>query len=804
MRGSWRDLGWMGGLALGYGLAVYLGLQFVSEPQGIAAIWPASGVALAALLLRPRTAWPAALGVILVINGLANWLGGNSLVLSLWLALANSAEALLAALLLEGVLGHRTTFAQLKEVVWLVVLAMGLGNGVTALLGAAGPALLLGASFWSTWLVWWIADGLGMLLLAPLLVTWWHRPWRFLTLARAAEASLLLALLAAACWSIFMTPPAQIGPLSYPFLLFPLLIWAAVRFGPSGATAGLLLMAGISLVGSNAGCGLFAALSAAPLDHLMTNQLFLAVMGSSSLMLAAAIAEIHQAREQLQQERDRARRGQERLDLALEAADLGMWDWDVPSGRVDFNERWCSMLGYRTEEIPGHVSSWEKLVHPEDWPSIHATLDPHLKGEIPAYKSEHRVRHRDGHWVWILDQGKVMARDAEGRPLRMTGIHLDISARKWLEEELVRTQRLRAVGEVATGISHNFNNLLTGVLVPAEMVQLSSNDPKIQRLAATIIESATRAADLVLRLNHSVRGTAEPVQPVALKPALEAVLEMARPQWHDEPAAQGRPIEVFIEVGEVPRIRAVHTGLHEVLTNLLFNAVEAMPQGGTITIRAWEEKTSVRLEFCDTGVGMDETTRLRAFEPFFTTKMTVGNGLGLSVLHNNVTQWGGRVEVFSEPGQGTTFLLCLPVWLEEEAAAPPPEPAPAVRPGQVLVVEDDPAVSQVLAEVLGARNQVEVFADAEQALAGFGAGKYEVAVVDLGLPGIAGDELARRLGELDPALARILITGWQLEIDDDRARPFDFVVQKPLRAGRELEELVGRAVELHDRRTSGG
>lgn len=125
----------------------------------------------------------------------------------------------------------------------------------------------------------------------------------------------------------------------------------------------------------------------------------------------------------------------EQLELALAGSGLGLWDWHVPSGEFAFSERWCAMLGYRVEEIEPHIRSREQLVHPEDWPLVSARLDAHLKGVTPAYESEHRLRHREGHWVWVLDRGKVVVRDAAGNPLRAAGTHLDISGHKRLNLE---------------------------------------------------------------------------------------------------------------------------------------------------------------------------------------------------------------------------------------------------------------------------------------------------------------------------------------------------------------------------------
>jgi len=144
----------------------------------------------------------------------------------------------------------------------------------------------------------------------------------------------------------------------------------------------------------------------------------------------------------------------EQLDLALRGADLGLWDWHIPSGKVTFNQRWAQMLGYTLDEITPHVSTWEKLVHPDDMPAIKIAVEAHLKGETPLYETEHRMRHKDGHWIWILDRGKVMERDAQGNAVRAVGTHLDITARKTVEMRLRESeallQRAQAVAHVGS------------------------------------------------------------------------------------------------------------------------------------------------------------------------------------------------------------------------------------------------------------------------------------------------------------------------------------------------------------------
>ena len=182
-----------------------------------------------------------------------------------------------------------------------------------------------------------------------------------------------------------------------------------------------------------------------------------------------------------------------------------------------------------------------------------------------------------------------------------------------------------------------------------------------------------RARDLVHKLHLSVRTRREEerLHPVAVDQVVQQAVQSARPRWKDEPEAHGIAIEMVTQWGGVPPIQGTEAGLHEILTNLIFNAVDAMPDGGTITLRTQRVEDQVQIVFSDTGIGMDEATRLRIFEPFFTTKMDIGTGLGLSTVYNTVTRWGGTIEVDSAPGEGTTFTLRFPVGDEEKTPRGP-------------------------------------------------------------------------------------------------------------------------------------
>ena len=235
---------------------------------------------------------------------------------------------------------------------------------------------------------------------------------------------------------------------------------------------------------------------------------------------------------------------------------------------------------------------------------------------------------------------------------------------------MVRLERLRALGEMSAGISHNLNNMLTGILGPAQMIQTATDDPEVLADVDTILTSAQRAGDLSKRLYRAARGESDHTEPVPVNEVVAQVVRTATPKWKDTPEARGISIDVITNLEDVPPILGTKSGLHDILTNLLFNAVDALPDGGTVVIGSEPVEKRIRLTVTDTGIGMDTETRKRAFDPFFTTKMDTGTGLGLATVYGTVSQWGGTVEVESTPGVGTTFTIHLPAWKAALAETP--------------------------------------------------------------------------------------------------------------------------------------
>jgi signal transduction histidine kinase/DNA-binding response OmpR family regulator len=366
--------------------------------------------------------------------------------------------------------------------------------------------------------------------------------------------------------------------------------------------------------------------------------------------------------------------------------------------------------------------------------------------------------------------------------------------------QLIRLERLQALGEMAVGVSHNLNNLLVAVLVPAQFLQKAVSDPKIRKEADEIVQAGRRAADLVRRLYQAVYiPEDERLEAVDVNQIVRQTVEATRPRWQDEPQRRGVRIAMRTELGEVPAVQGMANGLADACSHLIANAVDAMSASGTITIRTATGPLGGQVIVQDTGMGMTEEVQRRVFEPLFTTKDDVGTGLGLSTVYKTVTHWGGSIDIESAPGAGATFSICLPLWRppEEETAK---APAVATRSGRILVVEDDEGVSQALANLLSEGHEVVAVDSGPAALARVGQDHFDAAMIDFGMPEMSGDVVARALRENDPTLATVLITGWEIREGDPKLAPFDFFLQKPFGEVEEIQQIVAQAIALHDTR----
>lgn len=366
---------------------------------------------------------------------------------------------------------------------------------------------------------------------------------------------------------------------------------------------------------------------------------------------------------------------------------------------------------------------------------------------------------------------------------------------------IVQQERLRALGQMASGIAHDLNNALVPVVGFSQLLQENTNivnDPaKLDRYLDLIKLGAEDAANVVGRLRefYRERGTTEELGPANLNRLVEQAVLLTKPRWKDQALADGLTIQVQSDLAETPPIAGSETELREALTNLILNAVDALPAGGTITLRTRVEPDQIIVEVGDTGVGMSEEVRQRCLEPFFTTKGERGTGLGLSMVYGTVQRHQGTLHIVSEPGGGTTFRLGLPA-----AAAPvpsrPAEPLGATLAAcRILVVDDEPGVRQlVTAYLVRDGHSVDVACNGVDGLNRFRAGRHDLVITDRSMPKMNGDKLALAVKALSPTTPVILLTGFGdvMEATGEHPAGVDIVAAKPIRL-LTLRRIVARA-----------
>jgi PAS domain S-box-containing protein len=421
---------------------------------------------------------------------------------------------------------------------------------------------------------------------------------------------------------------------------------------------------------------------------------------------------------------------EERLRLALDSTDEGLWDWNFTTGKVFVNARFRNMLGYSQGDLEPSIETWRNvLCHPEDLAEAERRLRAHIDGATPLYELEQRLRQKSGEWLWVLVRAKVVAWNEQGQPLRLVGTNLDISARKRTEEllrrqeevlrsqrdqleervwqaarqleeqqvQLIQAEKMASLGQMAAGIAHEVNNpmgyitsnlntlgdytrilvrllrlyrgleedvgagqppsqeLLERIRTLREEDQVEDLLLDVEELIQDCKEGTHRVTEIVQGLRMFSRTDAATLQPSDLNKVMDATLKLVRHQIKYK-------CEVRCDYGPLPLVACHPTQVSQVFTNLLVNAAQAIDARGEIRITTRHEGGQVVVRVADTGSGMTPETQARLFTPFFTTKPAgTGTGLGLSICSSIIQRHQGRIEVLSEPGKGSTFIVRLPV-----------------------------------------------------------------------------------------------------------------------------------------------
>lgn len=466
------------------------------------------------------------------------------------------------------------------------------------------------------------------------------------------------------------------------------------------------------------------------------------------------------------------------------------------SGRVVMlNPAGQRLTGYTVEDLRD-VPYWEVLVPPERRDNSEALFRAiragQLRGEVESVWVSRSGEEMTIAWRYVAQSGP------KGQFSGMVAVGIDVTQQRILERQAMMTERLRALGQIAGGVAHDLNNTLAGIMGPAELMLLDETDEERRRELNAIVAAAKRGAETVRRIQRfSKARTDMDKQVFDLRELADDVIYTLRPRWRDGAQRQGITIRVRNEVPAGLTVVASSGEIGNVLTNLIVNACEAMPEGGEIVVDGEQREDCVEFRVRDTGTGMTEEVMSQIFQPFFSTKGADNSGLGLAVIRGIMLRHGGSISVSSTYGQGTTFTLTLP------SVTPPQEEggSDAIEGEQmgklrVLVVDDTPDITDfgvAVARRLG-HESAGVYTG-EEALQRLQSEHFDVLLTDYGMEGISGDALARRAQQLHPEISVVMMTGW--DVTKAQFDGFEAVLRKPFTVS-DLKELLDRIAAEHD------
>jgi len=367
-----------------------------------------------------------------------------------------------------------------------------------------------------------------------------------------------------------------------------------------------------------------------------------------------------------------------------------------------------------------------------------------------------------------------------------------IAEQKRIREQFTQIEKMSALGELASGVAHDFNNTLAGILGRAQLLQDTRDPRKIEAGLNIIIKTAKDGAKTVRRIQDFARQRRDHYfQMVDVQQLLGDVAEITRPRWKNLAEAANIHINLDLVCADGVMVLGDESELREVLVNMVFNAVDAMPQGGRLTLAAKETNGLIEISVQDTGTGMTEETRLRVFDPFFTTKDMLGMGLGLAVSYGIICRHEGTVEVESQVGMGTTFRVRLPIGKPASKTQPiaglPIAAESQFKSGQtkILVVDDEEYVRDLLRDILEQQGcEVTIAKGGREALSLFENGNFDAVFTDVGMPDMNGWELSRAVRQCNNRIPVAVITGWGEAVSshERQAARVDWVVAKPFDA----------------------
>ncbi|MCK9244309.1 MAG: response regulator [Candidatus Marinimicrobia bacterium] len=417
-----------------------------------------------------------------------------------------------------------------------------------------------------------------------------------------------------------------------------------------------------------------------------------------------------------------------------------------------------------------------EVIRSLDHPCLDCPLSDSLKSGtiIPLVKFDDRFGE-------FFEERTYPVINAEGQIESFIITWKNVTKSREIEEKSAQLKKLSALGQISSGVAHDFNNVLTVVLGRIQLLKKQTLDPLILNSLDMIEKSALDGASKVRKIQEFSRpkeGRLDEV--IDLNKLLQEVLEITRPKWDIAAKVKGILIEPILDLEKNVYIYGDSSDLRNAFTNIIFNSVDAMPEGGILSIKTGCRINQVAIEFKDTGTGMTEEVREKIFDPFFSTKGVLGTGLGMSEVWGIIKRHSGQITINSKVGKGTTIRLLLTL-ATKPTAKPPDSKSNQIVPCNIMVVDDEEYILEIMKELLAELGHcVTTFSSALTALDNFKKNQYDIVLTDLGMPDMNGLEMATKIKDINPKTLVIMMSGWGLNLDENNTRNIvDYIINKP-------------------------
>jgi signal transduction histidine kinase/integral membrane sensor domain MASE1 len=647
-------------LATAYFLGVQVGIAFTLQPHAISILWPPNALVLAALLLAPRRTWWLFIVAVLPAHMIAEVSLGVPYAMAFSWYVSNVAEGLLGAWLLLRYLGHAPRLDRVRDVTAFLMIAVLAAPLVTAFLDA-GFVALVGwryTDFWEILRMRIFSNALAELTLVPLILLWFQRAYRSSAWRDAnyqIEAAVLLTALCVTSVLVFSRDHSPDTAAVLMYVPLPILMWSALRQGAAEVASCVGIVAAFAIAGVLAHHGPFAGEESQ--DAALSVQVFLVLVSSTLMLLAASLSELRRAKVL-------ALGQKESLNLALGAAKVGTWEWEIDTGHLS----WRMGDGDKQHVFSKSDALTDLLsrVHPED-----LCVVTHAVDDMLANRSTHELQFRllcnENEYLWVSAKGSVLNNDRR-RPKRMMGVFIDATQRKLAEmqvrnqkEQLTHLSRVTMLGQLSGALAHELNQPLTSIVINAQAARRILNAGRLEladvdEALADIVAEGRRAGDVISRLR--VLFKKEDVKLASVNPN-DCIREVLSLEHSDLIMRQVRVELVLDEDLSTVNVDRIH--LEQVLLNIIINACQAMeseqPGDRRLRITSSRQNQEVQIQVSDSGPGIKCPESV--FEPFFSTKED-GIGLGLAISRTILASYDGRLWAINNADRGATFCISLP------------------------------------------------------------------------------------------------------------------------------------------------